>query len=231
MIGNWPCPLPDGTITEELVMRCGDGSGPRLLIIPPLFSEHNLMRRMLAEVMRRLADAQIDTVLPDLPGWNESLQPLAQQTLSSWHLAMAEAARFHGATAVLAVRSGALIAPSGIPGWAYAPQSGAKLLRAMIRARTIASREAGQAESSDELFAMGRESGIDLAGWPIGPVMFGELEQAEPQVSGTLTEITQGEVGGAGLWLRAEPGDNRDQAEKLAAIIAAGMSGTGTQGA
>ena len=223
MIGNWPCTLPDGTISEELIVRHGAGSESGLLIIPPLFGEHNLMRRLLVETMRRLADAQIDTVLPDLPGWNESLQSLDKQTLSSWRSAMADAARMHGVTHVLAVRSGALIVPPGLSGWSYAPQSGAKLLRAMVRARTIASREAGQAESSDDLYAMGRKSGLELAGWPISPAMFRELELAEPLVGDILTEITQGEVGGAGLWLRAEPGDNPEQATKLAAIISAGI--------
>ena len=82
VIGNWPCTLPDGTVSEELIVRHGAGSEPRLLVIPPLYGEHNLMRRMLVETMRRLADAQIDTVLPDLPGWNESLQSLEKQTLS-----------------------------------------------------------------------------------------------------------------------------------------------------
>ena len=129
----------------------------------------------------------------------------------------------HGVTHVLAVRSGALIVPPGLPGWSYAPQSGSKLLRAMVRARTIASREAGQAESSDDLFAMGRKSGLELAGWPIGPAMFRELEPAEPLAGDILTEGSQGEVGGAGLWLRAEPGDSPEQAAKLAAIITAGI--------
>ena len=223
MIGNWPCTLPDGTISEELIVCHGAGSESGLLIIPPLFGEHNLMRRLLVETMRRLADAQIDTVLPDLPGWNESLQSLDKQTLSSWRSAMADAARMHGVTHVLAVRSGALIVPPGLPGWSYAPQSGSKLLRAMVRARTIASREPGQAESSDDLYAMGRKSGLELAGWPISPAMFRELELAEPLVGDILTEITQGEVGGAGLWLRAEPGDNSEQATRLAAIISAGI--------
>ena len=31
-------------------------------------------------------------------------------------------------------------------------------------------------------------------------------------------------IGGPGLWLRAEPGENRAQADALAAIIAMGLS-------
>ena len=228
MIGNWPCTLPDGTVSEELVVRHGAGQGPRILIIPPLFSEHNLMRRQLVEMMRRLAEARIDSVLPDLPGWNESLVHLGSQTLAYWRDAMAEAAQFHGATDVLAVRSGALLLPVSLNGWSYAPHSGAKLLRAMIRARTIASRETGKAETSEELIEVGRRSGITLAGWTIGATMFAELEQAVPIAGERIVEISQSEVGGPALWLRAESGEDSDQAARLAAILSAGIAGSGS---
>lgn len=227
MIGNWPCTLPDGTISEELVVRHGAGSGPRLLIVPPLFSEHNLMRRQLALLMQCLAEAQIETVLPDLPGWNESLQPLERQSLPFWRDAVAEAAHLHEATHVLAVRSGALLVPSSLNGWAYAPQSGSKLLRGMVRARTIASKEAGQPETSEDVFERGRSSGVTLAGWPIGATMFAELETAEPPTREGLVEIRQNEVGGPALWLRAESAEDAAQAASLARLICAAIADAG----
>jgi hypothetical protein len=49
------------------------GEGPtRLLIVPALFDEGNRMRRLTVEVMRRLAASGIASVLPDLPGLQES---------------------------------------------------------------------------------------------------------------------------------------------------------------
>ena len=231
MIGTWLCTLPDGTTSEELVVRHGAGSGPTLLIIPPLFSEHNLLRRFLVEVMRALAEVRIDTVLPDLPGWNESLAPLEQQTFGFWRTAMAQAAEYHEVTHVLAMRSGALLVPPGIGGWVLAPQSGAKLLRAMVRARTIASREAGTAESSETLYEMARVQGITLAGWPLGATMVRELEAAEPVAASKLVEIAQTSLGGPGLWLRAEPGEDAGQAARLADLIAAAVAGAQEAGA
>lgn len=227
MIGIWPCTLPDGAVSEELVASQGTGDRPKLLIIPPLFSEQNLMRRQLAELMRKLAEAGIDSVLPDLPGWNESLQPLEKQTLAFWRSAMAEAAQVHGARHVLAVRSGAILIPETLTGWSYAPHSGAKLLRAMIRARTIASREAGQAETSEEIYELGRRDGVMLAGWPISAAMFAELEVAEPAERDGLVEIKQGQVGGPALWLRAEAAEDAEQVKSLAGIIAAGIADAG----
>ncbi|MFL0356458.1 hypothetical protein ACI5KX_08240 [Erythrobacter sp. GH1-10] len=219
MIRTWPCPLPGGKTSEELVVSHGPDEGTIVLVIPPLFDEHNKMRRQLVEVMRRLSEAGIGTRLPDLPGWNESTRPLANQSLAHWREAIREAARIHDATRFLAVRSGALIAPSEIKGWLYAPQSGPKLLRAMIRARVIASREAGTTETSEKLNELGRTAGVTLAGWYIGPELFRELETAEIRESSDHVGISQQLIGGPPLWLRAEPAEDQVQADSLATAI------------
>lgn len=224
MIGTWPCTLPGGTVSEELVVRLGDGSGQKILIIPPLFGEHNLMRRQLVQLMRRLTEAGIGAVLPDLPGWNESLEPLETQTLAFWREAMVEAAQVCGATHVLAFRSGAVLTPPSLQGWSYAPQSGAKLLRGMVRARTIASRESGQPETSEDIYTLGRKEGAMLAGWPISATMFAELELAEPPKHDGMTEIKQGQVGGPALWLRAEAAEDAEQVASLASIIGSDLA-------
>ncbi len=138
---------------------------------------------------------------------------------------MTAAAEALGATHVLAIRAGALIAPKGLPGWYYAAQSGPKLLRGMIRARTIAAREAGIAESSEALMLQGRDRGLRLGGWRIGAAMFRELETAEPALAPGQSDIAQTQVGGPGLWLRAEPDEDAGQAERLATIIAQGLGG------
>lgn len=215
MISNWPCTMPDGSTSEELLVRQGEGSGDSLLIIPPLFDEHNKMRRQIALIMRRFAEDQVDTQLPDLPGWNESLQPLRSQSLAFWRAAIAEAARFLDVTGIVAIRSGALLAPEGFRGWLYEPQSGARLLRGMIRGRIIANKEAGSPQTSDEISAHGRNEGVTLAGWPIGAEMFRELESAEISPSEGHTIIEQSLIGGQALWLRAEAGEDAAQANAL----------------
>ncbi|WP_252257931.1 alpha/beta hydrolase family protein [Erythrobacter aurantius] len=227
MIESWQAPLQNGTTSEELLVQIDRGRNIRVLILPALFDEANKLRRFTVELMQALDRLEIDSFLPDMPGCNESLVPLSGLSLSALQAATASATQSLGATHVLAIRGGALLLPEGAAGWSYAPVSGAKLLRSMIRARTIAAREAGRSESSEELQQIGRKDGLALAGWEIGAEMFRELEIAEPPVSESLTVISQQELGGAGLWLRAEPGEDGAQTEKLAAILASGVGAAG----
>lgn len=220
MIVTWNCPALDGgTPTEEMLLAFDRARPVRVLVCPGWFDEANKLRRFTAEVMRRLDAAGIDALLPDLPGCNESLVPLQLQTIAGWRSAMASAAQMLGATHVLAIRAGALVAPSELPGWHYAAQSGPKLLRGMIRARIIAAQEAGIAETSKGLMATGRESGLVLGGWSIGAAMFRELETAEPQLAPGQSDIPESALGGPGLWLRAEPDDDAGLADRLATLI------------
>lgn len=226
MIFTWNSPGPaGGTWAEEQVVGFDRQRSLRVLVLPAWFDEANKLRRFTIEVMRRLDRAGIDAMLPDLPGCNESLAPLAEQTLEGWRAAAKAAAVALGTTHVLAIRAGALIAPAGLPGWHYAPQSGPKLLRGMIRARIIVAREAGISETSEALLTRGRESGLILGGWTIGPAMLRALESAEPALGAGQAEITQTMLGGPGLWLRAEPDEDAAQADALAAIIAGSHPG------
>lgn len=196
----------------------------RVLVLPALFDEANKLRRLTAEVMQRLDGAGIDTVLPDLPGCNESRQPLQAQSLDHWRqCAMAAAAHF-SATHVLTLRGGVLTAPPEMPGWNYAPVAGRQVLRAMLRARTIAAREAGREETIEALQQTGRREGVELAGWPLGPDLFAQLENAVAQPDSAQVEIAQEALGGSGLWLRAEPDESPEQADALVAAIAIGVA-------
>ncbi len=203
------------------------GRAVRVLVCPAWFDEANKLRRFTVEVMRRLDAAGIDSFLPDLPGCNESLASLCNQTLAGWRSDIVAAARDLGATHVLAIRAGALIAPKALPGWHYAAQSGPKLLRAMLRARVIAARESGFSESSEQLALAGRREGLVLGGWALRARMFAELEDAEPALATGQSDIAQTALGGPGLWLRAEPGEDPGQADHLAAIIAEAIGDTG----
>lgn len=228
MFAEWPCPLPGGQTRPEMArVFAGKDRPHRLLVIPPLFDEHNKLRRQLVEVMHRLDLSGIDSVLPDLPGWNESRAPLGEQSLESWRSAVKAAVAHFKPTRYLAVRAGALLVPIGVPGWDYAPVGGKQVLRGMVRARIIASKEAGREETSDELMAMARNVGIELAGWHLGPDLVRQLEDAEPMESPIRSRIDQGTVGGKPLWLRAEPDEDPEQADAIAAIIAISIDSAG----
>jgi hypothetical protein len=218
-LSSWG-PGPHG---EEYALAFDQGRQHRVLVLPALFDEANKLRRFTAEVMRRLAGAGVDAFLPDLPGCNESLAPLEEQTLHGWQQAATAAAEHFGATHALALRGGALCAPD-LPVLRYAPATGASILRAMLRARVIASKEAGVEENRDGLLELGRDDGLELAGYRLGAEMIRELETAEPSGGAALANIAQGDLGGAGLWLRAEPDHDPAQATTLAAIVVESLS-------
>lgn len=222
---GWPCPRPGGASASELALGVDRGHAARLLIIPALFDEANKLRRLTVEVMRRLDAAGIDCFLPDLPGTNESLGMLEDQTLASWREAMAAAASHFQASHFLAIRGGGLLAPTGLPGWLYAPVNGASVLRQMLRARSIAAREAGREEALPELTKRAESEGIELAGYRLSAALFTELNSAMPPVAPNLSTIDQDMLDGPGLWLRAEPDESRTQADALAAVIALGIKG------
>lgn len=218
---SWPCPLPGGGIAQEYALAFDHDRPARLLIVPALFDEANRLRRLTIEVMRRLDGAGVDSLLIDLPGCNESLESLQKQTPKSWREAVAAATVHFRATHVLGIRGGGLLLPDGLPGWRYAPVKGASILRQMIRARIVAAREAGLNETQDGLLETARTSGMDLAGYGFGPAFVEELAGLIPNAA--TGEISQDTVGGSGLWLRAEPGDSRAQADALAAYLAMGI--------
>ncbi len=215
---QWPCGE-----TQESALVFDDFRRWRLLIVPALFDEANRMRRFTVEVMRRLNNAGVDCILPDLPGTGESLSPLEAQTPEAWRAAVAAAAKHFRASHVLGIRGGALLLPEGLPGWRYGPQNGASALRQMIRARIMSSREAGVTESQEGLLAVALEGGIELVGYRLGAEFIRQYQSLTASPSPTVSDIDQDMLGGGGLWLRAEPSEDRAQADALAAILAIGI--------
>jgi hypothetical protein len=218
---SYPCPTGGGS--EEYALTFDSGRRHRLLIVPALFDEANRLRRLTVEVMRRLDAAGVDCMVIDLPGCNESLVPLSDQTVETWRAAVVAAATHFAATHVAGLRGGALLLPTELPAWRYAPVNGANLLRQMLRARIVASREAGVTETQESLLDASLRAGLDLAGHRLGAEMIRQLQSATPAVSPGVADIAQDMVGGGGLWLRAEPSDDRAQADALAAILAIGI--------
>ena len=191
--------------------------------MPALFDEANRLRRLCVEVMRRLDGAGIDTFLPDLPGTNESLQPLEIQEPQDWSDAMTGAARLFGATHALGIRGGCLFVPADLPALHYAPVKAGSILRQMLRARTLAAREAGREETREGLMTLALAEGIELAGHRLAAEFIRQFEPLEPRSEGRI-QIAQETVGGSGLWLRAEPGESAAQADALAAAVAMALA-------
>jgi hypothetical protein len=219
---SWPCPQALGGLADEYALATDRARSRRLLILPALFDEGNRLRRFTVEVMRALDRAGVDSFLPDLPGTNESLRPLEEQTVSAWRDAAEAAARHFGATQVLGIRGGCLFTPPGPPALHYAPAKAATILRQMLRARILAAREAGREENREALVEAAQAQGIELVGYRLGAAFFREFEVLTPAFEGVT--IAQDQVGGAGLWLRAEPGESAEQAAALAAAVASAMA-------
>ncbi len=220
---SYPCPLPDGSRAAEYALAFDRGAAQRLLIIPALFDEGHRLRRLCVDVMRRLAGTGIDSVLPDLPGTNESLVDLQTLALTDWTAAISAAASNFDATHVLAMRGGGLLAPQALSGWCYAPLRGASQLRTLVRARVLSSREAGREENGEALLIEAQEHGIELAGYRLAAAMVQQLQGAQPNPD--LAEVEQDLLGGSPLWLRAEPDADMGQADALAAYLTMAMRG------
>ncbi|MDY7098898.1 MAG: hypothetical protein SXU28_12230 [Pseudomonadota bacterium] len=220
LITTWTPPDADSRTGEEQLVGFDQGRPSRILVLPAWFDEANKLRRFTIEVMRKLDEIGIDSALPDLPGCNESRADLRSQTIAGWREAAKAAAQHFRANYVLSIRAAALITPEGLPGWRYAEHTGPKLLNGMLRARVISAREQGLQEDRDSLLTAGKSEGLTLAGWSLGAEMIRELETAVPPASGIQYAITQTQLGGAGLWLRAEPDDDAEQSTALAALIA-----------
>lgn len=215
---SWPCPAPGGT-GEEFALVAGPRHAERcVLIVPALFEEANRTRRLIAETMRTLAQRGVATVLPDLPGCGESLAPLDRQTLASWRAAVIAAVAHFETTHVLAVRGGALLAPSDRPGWRLAPTT--SVLKPLLRARVVAAREEGREETTAALLESGSRDGLDLAGYRLGAAMVRDLAEVEASAAPGQIELALDELGGSALWLRSEPGEDQHLAAALAAKIA-----------
>ena len=223
MYADWPSPAPGGGTHDEMMLGFDRRREHRLLVLAPLFEEANRFRHQIVEIMRRLDMRDIDCFCPDLPGCNESTTPLREQTLDCWRDAAQAASAHVGATHVLAIRSGCWLAPAGLPGWLYVPPRTSLVLRAMVRARIIAARETGCEETGERLLSSARATGIELAGWELGPELVAEMEREEIDYPDCQTIVKQADIGGKPLWLRAENDDDPEQADALAALVAIGM--------
>jgi hypothetical protein len=206
---------------SEYCLSFGDADAARtILFLLPLFDEMNRTRRMLVEAMRGLAGFGVRTLLPDLPGCNESSAVLSAQSLDSWRQAVADCAAQHRATHVASFRGGALIdKATGLPRWRLAPVKGSTLLKTMLRTRIAADKEAGISTTAEQLLTTAPSAPLELSGNLLGIEMLAALEAAEPAAGDGIREVALADIGGTPLWLRAEPGDDASMSAALAADL------------
>ncbi len=216
---------------REAMLRLGPKDGPLVLIVPPLFEEVNRTRHFLVEVMRGLATRQIGSILPDLPGTNDSMVDTLEARLGDWRAALTS---FPAPAATVAVRGGALIddAVAAELHWRLAPDSGARLLRDMLRSTAMSA-----GTKTGELEATARTQPTKLAGNMIHPELFVSLECAVPSESGKIRTVRiEGDPGAADacfpglpLWRRAEPDHDPELAKAVVADIAHWMASCGAR--
>lgn len=195
---------PDGFGDLELIY--GDDNPVQGIVIPPLFDEHNRMRRVIAQAMRTLAMNGIGTRMPVLAGLGESLSDLANARLKDWRAAIAAAA---APAFTIAFRGGALIddAAGDIPHWRLSPVAGAALIRDLDRGRLVG----GEADAADTPYLL-------RGGHRLGRELHAELIAAVPMASNKARTIRTADdpapadayIDFAPIWRRAEPGDDPD---------------------
>ncbi len=200
---------------EELCLKAGQSCSPQILLVPPLFDEMNRLRHILVEVMCDLSAQKIGSILPDLPGTNESTQLQDRATPELWADALENCALQAGnITHVASFRGGTLIDHKiDLPHWRFSPVKGSNLLRTMMRTRIASDKESGISISMADLNQMVLSDAVNLAGNILSPKMFNQLNAAVPaDLADTRIVRLQsenkeadGNLAGGPFWLRAEP--------------------------
>jgi hypothetical protein len=211
---------------REAMLRFGPESAAPVLVLPPLFEEANRTRFFLVEMMRGLAAHGVATMLPDLPGTNDSPVATVDARFADWQAAIAA---LPAPVATISLRGGALLDTAAATGqhWRFAPETGARLLRDMVRSTAMTS-----SQKANELEMAARTAPSVLAGNAIHPELFGALEAAMPANTGTIRTVrleddpgdADARVAGTPLWRRAEPDHDAALAEVLVADIAAWLA-------
>jgi pimeloyl-ACP methyl ester carboxylesterase len=208
---------------SEAMLRFGPADGPVVVVAPPLFEEANRMRGFLVSVLRRLADRGIASVLPDLPGQGESLLPTEAAQLADWGAAFSACVETVGRdAAVIAIRGGALVASESKARRRYhfEPESGASLVRDLLRARRAALLAAGERVVADDPSAPGPS--LLLAGHLLSRELLRSLMTAVPGAADRTTVVFPApsspypKLPGRKFWWANEPGTDEKLADALA---------------
>lgn len=209
-------------------MRFGPGSGPVVIMLLPLFEEHNRTRTFAITICRGLAGLGVAVLLPDLPGQGESIVATEQATLPAWRdavLGLIEAQRAVRPVVLASMRGGALMdSVAGVCGvWRLAPIAGQAVVRGMTRGQSAASSRTRSAPD-------GAGMPLDMAGNRLSHALVDALNEhdvASPPPAPVRTVRLDSDPApadatfpGPPLWHRAEPGNDPALAALLAADIA-----------
>ncbi len=216
---------------REALLRFGPGDAPVALILPPLFEEANRTRHFLVEVMRGLAAFGIASILPDLPGTNDSPIATVDARFADWRAAIAA---LPAPAMTVGLRGGALLDGLAVTRlhWRMAPETGARLLRDMVRATAMTA-----GVKAAEIETAARTQPTALAGNLVHQELFTALESAVPDDSGTIRTVRLDDdagiadacVTGTPLWRRAEPDHDPVLAAAVVADIAQWMTSCGVR--
>lgn len=207
------------------------GTGPPILIAPPLLEELNRCRAFIAAIMRDLARAGFRVVLPDLPGTGESPRDLSEIGWHDWPTTLSVLVRELRSGSqepvLVGFRGGCLLdgAADVVARWRFAPAIGSALTRDLVRARQAASPDKVRAEA---IVAQARAAACEFAGYVVPPGLFTDLHDASPaDVAGTRTVRLGSDPAGADLkvdgrplWRQAEPATDPELSARLAQDIA-----------
>jgi len=192
---------------REAMLRLGAANAPLVLFLPPLFEEANRTRHFMVETMRGLAARGIASMLPDLPGINDSPVATVEARFADWHQAIAA---LPAPLLTVSLRGGALLDGFAATDrrWRLSPETGARLLRDMVRATAMTG-----GTKAGELELAARTQPTALAGNMVHPDLFLALESAVPDTRGDIRTVrledeagqADARLSGTPLWRRAEP--------------------------
>lgn len=216
----------------EAQLCLGPADGPVVLFAPALFEEANRLRAFTVGVMRALAACDIASILPDLPGTNESLVATEDARLDDWRAAFAAAVP-PCPTHVVAMRGGALVdgAADVVGRYHLSPPTGAELVRDLVRARLAGVREGGDALDPAEIDRPGPP--IALSGNLVARDLLVALRVADPVAADRSVRLDSDpraadrKIVGRPLWRLAEPDTDTGFAATLADDIAAWVARCG----
>ncbi len=208
------------------MLRFGSDTGPVVVMLPALFEEHNRTRAFTVAICRALAEQNVATLLPDLPGQGESVMPTQDATLDHWRdavLALVQAQCAIRPVMIAAMRGGAMIDDVlGVSGhWRLSPITGQVVIRDLTRGALVQSGTTA-APAGDLVEAAGNLINRNLFDALQADVMLHEV--AAPLRTIRLESDPAPadlKLPGAPLWRRAEPGNDLSLAMALAQDLAA----------
>ena len=213
---------------REALYRFGPADAPVVVMLLPLFEEHNRTRTFAVALLRVLGSLGVASVLPDLPGQGDSAVPTERATVEAWRQAIGDLITTIGTTGQphLATLRGAAMLDSvqGVRSiWRLAPMPGRAVLDDLRRAEAVGGRRewAGFTLESPPANLVG-----NALSWPLYAALEADQSLTTPDVLLRTVRLESDpaaadlKLPGPPLWRRAEPGHDPELADRLARDLA-----------